>query len=239
MAHRIIIGLGASICVAAMAFAEDAQKEEPELVADFPSLSAVYREFKPRSGGLKKVSSSWFKYAYPKGSTKTEVTTLEIQYFSARTGEYLFSDYFTTTSINVKTGTVIAFPKKEFHVEREFTYIDLDGKGKKAVMNGKWVSVDVVIGYPNAEKPPSEHACAVVVKSLAENGMMIPMNTGKPGKIIAVKEAARKRFGASAAQAYLHCSEEGKIKILLLRCKEEKENPKVIPATYEGAPIRK
>ena len=230
--------LCASICMATIALAEEV-KDEPELVADFPNLSAVYKEFKPMSGGLKKVNSSWLKYAYPKGSTKKEVTTFEIQYFSVRTGEYLFSDYFTTTSINVKTGTVIAFPKKEFHVEREFTYIDLDGKGKKAVMNGKWVSVDVIIGYPNEDKMPSEHACAVVVKNLGDNGMMIPMNTGKPGKIIAVKEAARKRFGASVAQAYYHCSEEGRIKILLLRCKSEKENPKVIPATYYGAPIRK
>lgn len=227
-----------SICMANIALAEEV-KDETELVADFPNLSAVYKEFKPKSGGLQKTNTSWLKYAYPKGSTKKEVTTLEIQYFSVRTGEYLFSDYFTTTLINVKTGTVIAFPKKEFHVEREFTYIDLDEKGKKAVMNGKWVSVDVIIGYPNEDKLPSEHACSVVVKNLGDNGMMIPMNTGKPGKIIAVKEAAKKRFGASAAQAYYHCSDEGKIKILLLRCKDEKENPKIIPATYDGAVTKK
>lgn len=238
MKLRVISLLCVFACLVNLLLVAETQ-EDSELVADFPDLSAVYKEFKPKSEGLKKANTSWFKYAYPKGCTKKEVTTLEIQYFSVRTGEYLFSDYFTTSLISTKTGTVIAIPKKEFNVEREFTYIDLDEKGKKAVMNGKWVSVDVIIGYPNEDKPPSEHACAVVVKNLGDNGMMIPMNTGKPGKIIAVKEAAKKRFGASAAQTYYHCSDEGKIKILLLKCKEEKENPKIIPATYDGVANRK
>lgn len=227
--------LSGALLLSSVAIGEDAE----ELKADFADLSAVYKEFKPRSGGLAKKETSWFKYAVAKGSTKVQKDTCEIQYFSLRSGEYLYSDYFTTTLITVKTGTVIAFPKKEFNVERSFTYIGLDESGKKAVLEGKWVSVDVIIGYPNADKPPSEHACDVVVRNLGDNGMMIPLNTGKPGKIIAVKQAAKMRFGASMAQAYYHCSNEGKIMVLLLRCNKEKENQKILPATYDGVAKRK
>ncbi|WP_407444691.1 hypothetical protein, partial [Fibrobacter sp.] len=142
--------------------ASGAQKGgEPELEADFPSLSAVYKEFKPQSAVLSATDSSWSKYAYPKGAKKVNQGLPNIHFFNLRTGSSFCSEYFTVSTIYVRTGTVIAFPREGFEVERSFTYIDLDESGKKAVLNGKWVAVDVVIGYPNELKPPSEHACAV------------------------------------------------------------------------------
>lgn len=228
-----VVGLR-KVCLLSCAFLLGLYCQCQDLGADYPSKTAVEQAFLKRKTDLKKAESCWKKFAVARGSKKTSEKGFVIDWYDAMTDRYLFSDWFVTKTIKNLVGTIVAVPCREFEVGKAFSYVDVNGRGEKEVRQGKWVAVKVRIGYPNSNKPPSESACAKAVKDLAEVGMAIPKSEGLAGKIIAVKESTKKRFGASVARVSLHDSENGKIWILCFNCQKDQEREKYLPGTYEG-----
>ncbi|MBR1870954.1 MAG: hypothetical protein IJ802_03935 [Kiritimatiellae bacterium] len=133
----------------------------------------------------------------------------------------------TTYSRNY-VGTIFALPcGEEWNVVNTFTYKDTG----KVTRTGMEIEVPIMISYPNVTKPPQEHVCQQTVKNLCESGMQIPQSDGTPCRIMPVKEAARKRFGAIAARAFYDKSSDGIVRILLQDCRKERENENMYPAT--------
>ena len=221
-----------------------AADEEEDITADYPDLASVVKAFNPKTNtDLNQGDGTWLEYAYPKGGrslithvhkNRLILEQVDIRFLELRSGKIVSSDYFTQKLNGYpKIGSIIAYPRSDFEVEKEFTYIAKDKSGHKAAQNGKLVSVKIILGYPaGAPRLPTEMVCAKTVENLAKNGMPIPDTVGKAGKIRPLVEAAKLRYGASTAKPFCAANPEGKVQILLTGCDDGKARENVLPATY-------
>ena len=139
-------------------------------------------------------------------------------------------------------GSIIVVPVSDFKVEKSFAY-----KNVGIWENGKVVSVEISIicTNPNISGEISRKA----VLNYVENGMNIPrINSNakaygggrdkgiilkhngqaingatRAGRLISLKSAAKKRFGAAVCTYMEGDSADGRVRILLLGCKVERE----------------
>ena len=145
-------------------------------------------------------------------------------------------------------GTIIVVPVSDFSIEKTFIYKDGVGIKKK----GKVVSVaiSIICTNPNISREVADRA----VRNYVENGMNIPMinsnasareksdksivvrRDGKTingavraGRLISLKSAAKKRFGADTCTYMDGDSADGRVRILVLGCKSEREKIDVTP----------
>ncbi len=232
-------------CITAVSLAFPAVADEEEaLQADYPDLASAVKAFNPKTNSdINQGDGTWLEYAYPKGGrsliahvhkNRLILEQVDVRFLELRTGKIVSSDYFTQKLNGFpKIGSIIAYPRSDFEVEKEFTYIGKDKSGHKAVLNGKLVSVKIILGYPaGALRLPTEMVCVKTVENLAKNGMPIPDTVGKAGKIRPLVEAAKLRYGASTANPFCAANPEGKVQILLTGCNDGKARENVLPATY-------
>ena len=196
------------------------------LLADFKNVSEMRAKLKPKGAS----STMWYGAAVVTRESFSLLSSTETQWYSATTGEYLYSDYSWTQFSRIASGTIIALPTEDFKEEKTFTYFDSDGT---SVVTGKLVSVQ--IGISASGKSPNPSAKMRAVKSLCESGAAIPDSQGKPGRIIALKSAAKRRFGASSAEVYYNEHAESRVVFLLLKCDPKKAESHVTSMYYQGA----
>lgn len=218
--------------------------KQHQVDADFPDLNAVYKEFNPKTNSsLNQGDGQWLDYAYPKGGYSKvshthrngiELRSIELKFLELKTGKFVLSDYFTHRIEGApKIGSIIAYPRSDFEVEREFTYVGKNAKGEDIAFQGMLVNVKVILGYPaGATKLPTELVCCKTVENLAKSGMPIPDTVGKAGKIKSLVDSAKLRYGAKTAKYFCAANPEGKVQILLLNVDSEKAKENVLPATY-------
>ena len=243
MRIKLLTVASMSLMVALSSFADDNVATEG-LRADYTNLAAVVKAFNPKTNkDLNQGDGTWLEFAYPKGGhsllshthkNTLRLNTIDLKFMELKTGKVVLSDYFTRSLTGYpKIGSIIAYPRSDFLVEKEFTYIAKDRTNHDAVMHGKLVSVKIILGYPaGATKLPTELVCGKTVENLAKTGMPIPDTVGKAGKIRSLAEAAKMRYGASTAKVFCAANPEGKVQILLTGVDDAKARTTVIPATY-------
>lgn len=232
-----------SCCLGLFLFAKD----EAELKADYPDLASVIKTYNPKTNKkLNQGDGTWLEYAYPKGGRAPKLVdaqlhqntlnlkAITLQFLNLKTGAVSTSDYFTRLLTDYpSSGSIIAYPRSDFEVEEEFSYIAKNTQGKKVVMKGMLVNVKVILGYPaGATKLPTELVCGKTVDNLAKTGMPIPNGVGKPGKIKSLIDVAKIRYGASQARAFCAANPEGKVQLLVIGADAAKAKENVLPATY-------
>ena len=147
-------------------------------------------------------------------------------------------------------GTVYAVPISDFIVERRFRY-----KEGGLLKSGKVVAVEISIVCTNPNV--GRDVCRRTVLNLVENGVNVPRIASanndygggedktirlkdsskksslstKMGRILSLKSTARKRFGADTCQYLEGASPDGRVRILLLGCKEDRERRDITPQT--------
>ena len=238
--REISIACVTAVCLVCLGVADEGE----DIQADYPDLAAAIKAFNPKTNSdINQGDGTWLEYAYPKGG-RSQIThvhknrlvleQVDIRFLELRTGKIVSSDYFTQKLDGYpKIGSIIAYPRSDFEVEKEFTYIGKDKSGHMTALKGKLVSVKIILGYPaGAPRLPTEMVCVKTVENLAKNGMPIPDTVGKAGKIRPLVESAKLRYGASTAKPFCAANPEGKIQILLTGCNEEKARENVLPATY-------
>lgn len=189
--------------------------------ADFKNISEVRKQFKP--SGLD--PTEWHGKSELSRTSSMSITTTH--WYSGRTGDYLYSTSWID-SITVASGTIIALPVEDFKEEETFTYFDADGR---TVVTGKLVSVK--IGIKASGKHPNSAAKMRAVKSLCESGAAVPDNNGKPGRIIALKKAVKRKFGASGVDVYYDEHSRSRVKFLVLKCDPGKAHDEVTAICYQ------
>lgn len=148
-------------------------------------------------------------------------------------------------------GSIIVIPVSDFTVEKSFAYKDNVGIKKQ----GKVVSVEISIicTNPNINCEVGSRA----VRNYVENGMNIPMINStavggerskdivlkrngrvidaavRSGRLISLKSAAKKRFGADVCIYMEGDSADGRVRVLLLGCKAEREKIEISPMTMQ------
>ena len=233
------------ICLVAMGLicpviAASSDKEEVP-VEQFANLTDVRRAFVP---AMKEMD--WSRCINSHGrkeETYTSVTTLWSD------GSWSQSWWGNSRK---NCGTVYAVPISDFIVERRFRY-----KEGGLLKSGKVVAVEISIICTNPNV--GWDVCRRTVLNLVENGVNVPriaptnndyggrddktihlkeaakrssLST-KMGRILSLKSTARKRFGADTCQYLEGASPDGRVRILLLGCKVERERRDITPQTMQ------
>ena len=128
----------------------------------------------------------------------------------------------------IPVGTIVALPLEDFQTEATFSYRD----AKWIAREGKLISV--TIGIFAANKSPSPTAKMRAVKNLCEAGAAIPRDKGRPGRILALKSAAKRRFGAKIVDVYYDDNANSKVRFLLQDCRPSHADDTVTSLCYEG-----
>lgn len=224
--------------------AKEGTGEASSIETDYADMNAVLKEFNPKTcKRLCQGDGSWLEFAYPKGGqtrlthnhkNKLDLKAVDLRFLDIKKDKITSSDYFTKFISNYpKIGSIIAYPRSDFEVEEQFTYLATDKDGHKVAAHGMLVNVKIILGYPaGATKLPTELVCQKTVDNLGSNGMPIPDTVGKAGKIKSLVASAKLRYGASSAKVFTASNEEGKVQILLLGVDAEKAKENIIPAVY-------
>lgn len=131
------------------------------------------------------------------------------------------------------SGTIAAVPIGDFEVKKIFAYTGANRQGASTVMTGMVVSVTVQISTGGV-KSPSEHVMQRSVENMVKSGVPLPPATGgKPGRLVPLLTAAKKRFGARLAKPR-YDAKSGKVDILLRDCVGADADSSYLPATPEG-----
>ena len=148
-------------------------------------------------------------------------------------------------------GSIIVIPISDFTVENRFSYKDVGIEKQGKVVS---VEISIICTNPNISGEVGRRA----VFNYVENGMNIPMinsnasgwegrdknivlkRDGKAinfavraGRLLSLKSAAKKRFGADTGTYMEGDSADGKVRILLLGCKMDRERPEISPMTMQ------
>lgn len=232
------------ICLAAMylscpVFAVSADKKEVP-VEQFANLADVRRAFVPVMK-----ETDWTQCINSHGR-KEESHWCETTLWSDGTWSQSWGGH-----SRKNCGTVYAVPISDFIVERRFRY-----KDGGVLKEGKVVSVEISIVCTNPNV--SQYVCRRTVLNLVENGVNVPriasaedghvrerdksiqIKSGdknifstRMGKIMSLKSTARKRFDADTCLYLEGASADGRVRILLLGCKEDRERRDVTPQTMQ------
>ena len=192
---------------------------------DFKSISEVRAKYRPKE----REPTVWTGESSVTRQSSSVTTSTETRWHDATTGEYLYSDWSWVQNSTLCGGTIVALPNEDFQVKDTFSYIDSDGR---TVVTGKFVSV--TIGISSAGKEPSGTAKMRTVKNLCESGAAIPTSKGKAGRIVALKTAAKLRFGASVVDVYYNEHARSRVNFLLFKCNPSKARPEVKSIFYDG-----
>ena len=139
----------------------------------------------------------------------------------------------STMNSSKHSGTIAAVPIGDFEVKQTFAYTGANREGTSTVLTGKVVSVTVQISTGGV-KSPSEHVMQRSVENMVKSGVPLPPATGgKPGRLVSLLTAAKKRFGARLAKPRYDAL-AGKVDIFLQDCLDGDADSSYLPATPEG-----
>lgn len=193
---------------------------------DYKNIAEVRARFKPKGSA----PMEWTGNYQASRASSYSFSATETRWHDRCSGQYVYSDWSWVESATLVGGTIVALPTEDFHEEESFTYID---SGSRMVVTGKFVTVTVGIYSPGKE--PSGAAKMRTVKNLCESGMNVPAGKDFPaGRIVALKDAAKMRFGASAVDVYYNDHASSKVGFLLFKCDSKKARQDVRSIYFNG-----
>ncbi len=168
-------------------------------------------------------------------------------YYNGRVTKLGMMDLESLQIVGMNKDTVYTIPTSDFVEERSFKYKDNGG-----VRLGKIVSVDIQIAVvatksyyytdTGLEKDGRE-ICMKSLEDFVDSGVKIPRQSAKVifsgasritranTKIRAFKKNARARYGADSVTWMEGAGRDGKVRVLLLGCRPEREMKKITSAT--------
>lgn len=179
----------------------------------------VYKNISEVKARYKLVEGTPLKWMGEAQGTKSSSSTT--YYWRSYGGQYW------TQYSRIPVGTIVAIPTEDFQCEATFSYRD----AKWIVREGKLISLTIGIFVGN--KSPSPTAKMRAVKSLCEAGAALPRDKGRPGRILALKSAAKRRFGARTVDVF-YDDANSKVRFLLQDCRRSEEDDTVTSICYEG-----
>ena len=197
---------------------------EEENIRVFKDLASAKKEL----FAGKDVKSGWISHAAARGGDTYFIN--ETRWYDME-GEQI--DHSSTVNSSKHSGTVAAVPIGDFEVKHTFAYTGKNREGTSAVLTGKVVSVTVQISTGGV-KSPAEHVIQRSVENMVKSGVPLPPATGgKPGRLVSLLTAAKKRFGARIAKP-CYDARAGKVEIFLQDCSDGDADSSYLPATREG-----
>ena len=164
---------------------------EEENIRVFKDLASAKKEL----FAGKDVKSGWGSHTAARGGNTYFIS--ETRWYDME-GEQV--GHSSTISSSKHSGTVAAVPIGDFEVKQTFVYSGKNRDGTSTVLTGKVVSVIVQISTGGV-KLPAEHVMQRSVENMVKSGVPLPPATGaKPGRLVSLLTAAKKRFGARIAK---------------------------------------